>query len=135
MSLDKQSASPGSVDPSRRDFLKSPLVAGAAGTLFAAGASGRIDREALAAADPDVIVFMPCGYDLARTRADAEMLARRDGWQDLRAAEAGEVYVSDGNRYFNRPGPRLVESVEILAEILHADVFSFGHEGDGWQRL
>lgn len=111
-------------------------LAGGDDLLGESGAhSPYIDREALAAADPDVIVFMPCGYDLARTRADAEMLARRDGWQDLRAAEAGEVYVSDGNRYFNRPGPRLVESVEILAEILHADVFSFGHEGDGWQRL
>jgi iron complex transport system substrate-binding protein len=44
------------------------------------------------------------------------------------------VYVADGNRYFNRPGPRLVETLEILAEILHPEVFQFGHEGKGWVR-
>ena len=91
--------------------------------------------DAFAAADAEVLVFMPCGYGLARTRQDAEMLARRPAWRGLRAARSGEVYVTDGNRYFNRPGPRLVESVEILAEILHPELFSFGHEGTGWQRL
>ena len=48
---------------------------------------------------------------------------------------AGRVAVTDGNQFFNRPGPRLVESVEILAEIIHPQLFSFGHEGIGWQRL
>jgi iron complex transport system substrate-binding protein len=45
------------------------------------------------------------------------------------------VYLTDGNQYFNRPGPRLVESLEILAEILHPEIFHFGHEGRGWERL
>jgi iron complex transport system substrate-binding protein len=45
------------------------------------------------------------------------------------------VYVTDGNQYFNRPGPRLVESLEILAEILHPTLFHFGHLGTGWQVL
>jgi iron complex transport system substrate-binding protein len=63
------------------------------------------------------------------------MLAGRPEWQALRAVRAGEVYLTDGNQYFNRPGPRLAESVEILAEILHPDTFSFGHEGTGWQRF
>ena len=94
-----------------------------------------IDWDALAAADPDAIVMMPCGYGMARTRADAELLAGRPEWRALRAMQAGEVYVTDGNQYFNRPGPRLAESVEILAEILHPETFSFGHEGTGWQRF
>ena len=109
-------------------------LAGGADLLGTAGAHAPyIDRDALAAADPQVIVFMPCGFDLARTRAEA--LAQRSDWSALGAARAGEVYVTDGNQYFNRPGPRLVESLEILAEILHPDVFAFGHQGAGWQRL
>jgi iron complex transport system substrate-binding protein len=49
--------------------------------------------------------------------------------------QAGRVFVTDGDQYFNRPGPRIVESAEILAEILHPERFQFGHEGTGWQRL
>ena len=45
------------------------------------------------------------------------------------------MFVTDGNQFFNRPGPRLVESAEILAEILHPETFAFGHEGAGWERL
>ena len=49
--------------------------------------------------------------------------------------EIGTVFIADGNQYFNRPGPRLAESLEILAELLHPEVFGFGHEGVGWERL
>ena len=59
----------------------------------------------------------------------------RPGWHSLRAVKNGRVYLADGNQYFNRPGPRLVESLEILAEILHPGEFRFGHEGIGWQPL
>jgi iron complex transport system substrate-binding protein len=52
----------------------------------------------------------------------------------LRAVRAGRVFLGDGNQYFNRPGPRVVESLEILAELLHPDSFHFGHAGTGWQR-
>jgi iron complex transport system substrate-binding protein len=51
----------------------------------------------------------------------------------LKAVKNRRVFLADGNQYFNRPGPRLVESLEILAEVLHPDVFHFGHEGTGWQ--
>ncbi len=54
------------------------------------------------------------------------------GWAGLRAVRVGRVYLADGNAYFHRPGPRLVESLEILAETLHPGVFAFGHEGRGW---
>jgi iron complex transport system substrate-binding protein len=90
--------------------------------------------EQLIAADPDVIVLLPCGFDMERTRADLPLLEAKPEWQRLRAVREGRVYVTDGNQYFNRPGPRLVESLEILAEVLHPQEFRFHHEGTGWQR-
>ena len=90
--------------------------------------------DSLAAADPDVILVSPCGFDLARTAAEMGPLASAAGWRDLAAVRAGRVYLADGNAYFHRPGPRLVESLEILAEILHPGAFAFGHEGRGWMR-
>jgi iron complex transport system substrate-binding protein len=72
----------------------------------------------LAAADPDVIVTMPCGFDLARTEREMRWLAAHPEWETLRAVRAGRVHAVDGNQYFNRPGPRLVESLEILADFL-----------------
>jgi iron complex transport system substrate-binding protein len=91
--------------------------------------------EELHTADPDAILLLPCGFDIARTRRDLPVLTRKPEWPSLRAVRAGRVFLADGNQYFNRPGPRLVESLEILAEILHPDVFAFGHEGEGWQRV
>ncbi len=90
--------------------------------------------DELVAADPDVIVSMPCGFDLDRTRQEMYWIAQRPGWSKLRAVENGEVYLADGNQYMNRPGPRIVESLQILAEILHPDVFESKLEGLGWQR-
>jgi iron complex transport system substrate-binding protein len=86
-------------------------------------------------ADPDVILVLPCGFDIARTRQEMPSLTGRPEWPKLRAVQEGRVYLLDGNQYFNRPGPRLVESLEILAEILHPTSFHFGHAGNGWQRL
>jgi iron complex transport system substrate-binding protein len=85
--------------------------------------------------DPEIIIAMPCGFDLARTRRELVPLAERPDWPKLRAVRNKQVYLTDGSQFFNRPGPRLVESLEILAEILHPQVFRFGHEGLGWQRL
>jgi iron complex transport system substrate-binding protein len=81
----------------------------------------------LAAADPDIILVMPCGFDLERAVSEMYWLAGRDGWPDLRAVRNGRVFVADGNQYFNRPGPRLVESLEILAGIVHPEVFAPRH--------
>jgi iron complex transport system substrate-binding protein len=78
-----------------------------------------VSWETLLASDPDVVVVMPCGFDLARTRQ--EMLADLNlhpQWQQLRAVQQDQLYICDGNAYFNRPGPRLVDSLEILTEIL-----------------
>jgi iron complex transport system substrate-binding protein len=91
--------------------------------------------EELAARDPDWILVIPCGFDIPRTRQDMPALAARPLWQALRAVREGRVALGDGNQYFNRPGPRLVESLEILAEILHPQGFDFGHRGRGWERF
>lgn len=88
--------------------------------------------EALVEKDPEVIVTLPCGFDIPRTLTEMHLFTSRPEWQKLRAVQAGRVFVADGNQYFNRPGPRLVESLEILAELLHPDVFAFGHRGVGW---
>ena len=86
-------------------------------------------------ADPEVIILMPCGFDLKRATIEAGVLSSMPSWEDLAAVRAGRVYATDANAYFNRPGPRLAESLEIMAEILHPDVFQFGHENMGWQRV
>lgn len=64
-------------------------------------------------ADPDVLLLMPCGFDIPRTRRDLPVLTSQPEWQSLRAVQSGRVFLADGNQYFNRPGPRLVESLEI----------------------
>ncbi|HEY9750835.1 MAG TPA: cobalamin-binding protein [Allocoleopsis sp.] len=89
----------------------------------------------LLAANPDVIILMPCGYDLNRTQQDADLLAQHSDWQRLQAVKTGRIYITDGNQYFNRPGPRLVDSLEILAEILHSELFAFGYAESGWKQL
>jgi iron complex transport system substrate-binding protein len=107
-----------------------------AGGINLFGTAGRhspwLTREALASSDPDVIVVLPCGFDIERSRREMPALTRQARWHALRAVQNGSVYLTDGNQYFNRPGPRLVESLEILAEILHPETFHFGHEGKGW---
>ena len=89
---------------------------------------------ALAEADPEVIVLMPCGFDMEKTQHEMHWLTGRPEWQGLRALREGRIYLTDGNQYFNRSGPRLVDSLEILAEILHPERFDFSFEGNGWRR-
>jgi iron complex transport system substrate-binding protein len=82
--------------------------------------------------DPEVIVALPCGFDIPRTLTEMHLLSEKSGWRELSAVKNGRVYVADGNQYFNRPGPRLVESLEILAELLHPEL-SYGHRGRGYR--
>ncbi len=91
--------------------------------------------EQLIEQDPDAICVMPCGYEIDRTRKEVDVLTDRPEWKRLKAVRDRRVYLADGNAYFNRPGPRLVESVELLAEMFHPTVFRFGHAGSGWERL
>lgn len=110
-------------------------MSGGEDVLGVAGAhAGVLPFERLVQADPDAIWVTPCGFDLARTRAEMGGLASHPGWPALRAVRNGNVFLGDGNALFNRPGPRVVETLECLAEALHPDAFRFGHEGTGWSR-
>jgi iron complex transport system substrate-binding protein len=93
-----------------------------------------LNWDALIAADPEVILLLPCGFRIDQSLADLPLLAVQPGWAELTAVRRGRVFVIDGHHYFNRPGPRLVESAEMIAEILHPDRFDFGHQGVGWVR-
>ena len=86
-------------------------------------------------ADPEVILLAPCGFRISQTVADLDLLTQHPAWPKLRAVQRDRVYLIDGHHFFNRPGPRLVESAEIVAEILHPDRFVFGHRGKGWIAL
>jgi iron complex transport system substrate-binding protein len=116
-----------------------PELIDMAGGLSVFGSAGRhaprMSWQELVEKDPEVILVIPCGFDIERSRQDMPFLTRRPEWLGLRAVQAGRVYIGDGNQYFNRPGPRLAESLEIVAEVLHPEVFHLGHEGPGWQRL
>lgn len=89
----------------------------------------------IAEAGADGIVLMPCGFDLARTVAEGREFMARPSMAKTRAARQGKVWAVDGNAFFNRPGPRLVSSVEILTEILHPHLFNAGYEGKSWASL
>lgn len=96
-------------------------AAGAEPLLAAPGVhSHGIEAGAVVAADPDIIAFMPCGYQLAQTLPEARALLAEEPWRSLRAVREGRVFVVDGHHLFNRPGPRLVESAEVLACLVHA---------------
>src|SRR3546814_8876134 len=89
----------------------------------------------IAEATAEAMVLMPCGFDLPRTVAEGRDFMARPTMARTRAGRAGAVWAVDGNAYFNRPGPRLVTSVEILTEILHPELFNAGYQGEAWQVL
>jgi iron complex transport system substrate-binding protein len=109
-------------------------LAGGRSVLGQAGARSTTTAwEAVRAADPDVLVVAPCGFSLARTWQEMPTLAARPGWSDLRAVRAGRVFAADGNTYFNRSGPSLFETPEVLAEMLHPQGFAPTHAGTAWR--
>jgi iron complex transport system substrate-binding protein len=110
-------------------------MAGGTSLLIEAGKhSPWMTWDDLASANPDFIVIMPCGFGIERTKQERHLLTEHPSWPGLKAVQNGHVYLTDGHQYFNRPGPRIVESVEILAEILHGPNVNFVHEGAGWVR-
>ncbi len=115
-----------------------PELVEMAGGVNLFGSPGRhapwLSWEDLCGRDPEVLLLLPCGFDIDRTRQELPALSRKPEWAGLKAVRGGRVFLLDGNQFFNRPGPRLVESLEILAELLHPGAFAFGHQGGGWQR-
>jgi uncharacterized protein (TIGR00290 family) len=96
--------------------------------------SAGIPWDAVRQADPEVLVVAPCGFGLERAAAEIHLLAERTGWRDLRSVRSGRVFVADGNLYFNRSGPSVFETPEILAEMLHPRDFAPRHQGTVWRR-
>lgn len=84
-------------------------------------------------ADPEYLIIAPCGFDLVRTIRELPYLEALPGWDDLSAVRHGNVALADGNKYFNRSGTTIVETVELLAEILHGH--ESGHLGSAWLRF
>jgi iron complex transport system substrate-binding protein len=100
------------------------IAGGKAGLGRAGEPSRRISWGDVIAFAPEVIVLTPCGFDLERTVHEAaEILPHRMGWSALPAVRAGRVYAVDGNSYFSRPGPRIVDSLELLARLIHPELF------------
>lgn len=76
---------------------------------------------------PEILIFMPCGFGVERSQQEAEKVGHWEGWTDLPAVRNNRVFAVDGSSYFNRPGPRLVDGLEILAQIIQPQLFSFRH--------
>ena len=85
--------------------------------------------DAVVAYAPEVIVVMPCGFDLARTRVEIDLLTGRAGWHDVPAVRSGRVFLTDASAYFNRPGPRIVRGLEILSDLFRAGADPLTVEG------
>ena len=86
-----------------------------------------MEWDDIKAADPDVIIVAPCGFNIQRTLEEMHEFEKRPGWRDLKAVRDGRVFIGDGNKYFNRPGPGLLATAEIIAEILHPEIFDLGY--------
>ena len=83
--------------------------------------SRRMDLEEAVQMDPDIIVLMPCGFDMERTLKELPVLTSNGKWKSLQAVKSGNVYAVNANAYFSKPGPRIVVGLEIMAKILHPD--------------
>ncbi|MBN4072140.1 ABC transporter substrate-binding protein [Flavobacteriales bacterium AH-315-E23] len=90
-----------------------------------------IGFDELVQANPDKIVVAPCGFSIEHSLKEMHFLTGNPKWEVLRAVQNDEVFISDGHQYFNRSGPRLVDSAEILAEVYHADLGD-KYRGRGW---
>jgi iron complex transport system substrate-binding protein len=97
--------------------------------------SEKIDWHKVVEIAPDVIVLMPCGFDVSRTLREAAALRQVEGWHDLPAVKAGRVFAVNGHAFFSRPGPRLVDGLEILAHIIHPEIFAMQPSPDALQRI
>jgi iron complex transport system substrate-binding protein len=115
------------------------LAGGTCGLATAGAHSQYVPWEEIVEFDPEVLVVSPCGFNLARSLAEAKALTQLPGWNGLSAVRAGRAFVVDGNAYLNRSGPRLVDSLEILAHLIQPAIFpqpsGESAEGVAWTRL
>jgi iron complex transport system substrate-binding protein len=93
-----------------------------------------ITPEEVIAAQPEVILSLPCGFRLEESARQVHVLAAVAGWEKLPATKSGQIYALDGSWYFNRPGPRVVDGIEMLARILHPEAWR-GPVPQGFQKM
>ncbi len=84
----------------------------------------KLEWEEVVERQPEVIIMMPCGFDVKRGLQDVPILAQKEGWESLPAVRNNRVYVIDAGAYTSRSGPRLVAGLEIMAEMIHPELFS-----------
>lgn len=94
-----------------------------------------VEWETIVQSQPEVVVLMPCGFDIPRAKREVHLIAGRPGWSELPAVRSGAVYVTDGSAYFNRPGPRIVDGLEVMAHILHPDLVDGRAHREAVERL
>jgi len=83
--------------------------------------------------DPEIIIFIPCGFNIEKTKKELDKyMKKNNSLRLLKAYKNNKFYIADGNQFFNRPGPRLIESLEIFAEIIHPKIFNYKHKGVNW---
>jgi len=113
------------IDPPYRSGHWGPELVGIAGGVDPVGRAGEnaaaVPWDAIRAAAPEVLVVACCGFDVARTRRDLPILRAYPDFDELPAVRAGAVWLVDGSAYFSRPGPRIVDSLEILARLIHPE--------------
>jgi iron complex transport system substrate-binding protein len=111
-------------------------IAGAEDVLGRSGEpSARVEWQNVREDAPDILVLMPCGFDVSRTLEEAPVLKRLEGWHGMPAVKDGRVYAVNGHAFFSRPGPRLVDGVEILAHVTHPEVFPMPVSRDHVQKI
>jgi len=91
-----------------------------------------LEWDDLLSVGPDKIIFMPCGYQIGQTSAEMQTMMAHPHWSKLSAVQGNQVFIADGHHFFNRPGPRLVESAEIIADIIAVDQGDDGDPANGW---
>jgi iron complex transport system substrate-binding protein len=97
--------------------------------------SVRIAWDSVLAWAPEVLVVMPCGFGIAKAFEEAQRLLDYPGWGQIPAVSSGQVYVVDANAYFARPGPRVVDGTELLAHLIHPELFAWTGEQNAFRRL
>jgi iron complex transport system substrate-binding protein len=116
-----------------------PEIVELAGGHEVVGIAGRpsfqVEWSQIAAAAPEVVVLVVCGFDVGRTQREAETATARAEWGNLPAVRGGRVYATDASSYFSRSGPRIVDGLEIFAALLHPDVASWPTPPGSWARI
>lgn len=98
--------------------------------------SPMIEWQEVQKMDPQILIIIPCGYSIDQTMKEISDLTSRIGWKEFQAVQNKQVFIADGNHYFNRPGPRLFDSTSILGEIIHPSMFRTpGNRHPGWINL